>query len=127
VDHPAARGGRRVRAGAQPGEILADPHLAETGLAVRRADGGHDDVVVGSPITVLPLRGNSNSVISNEPGRLSAPNRVPADGGAAAGLLAGVRVVDFSAFVAGPLAVEILADLEPVAAGWAASYGSARP
>jgi crotonobetainyl-CoA:carnitine CoA-transferase CaiB-like acyl-CoA transferase len=93
-----------------PGEILADPHLAETGLAIRRADAGHDDLLVGSPITVGPLtHPKSNSFISNGPSRLSIRHRAPAPG--SPGLLAGLRVVDFSAFVAGPLAAEILADL----------------
>jgi crotonobetainyl-CoA:carnitine CoA-transferase CaiB-like acyl-CoA transferase len=82
-----------------PGELLADPHLAETGLAVRRSEGGHRDIVVGSPISVTPL--------------VEAP---PTEGqtapsGEAAGLLAGLRVLDFSAFVTGPLAAEVLADL----------------
>ncbi|MFA1546252.1 CoA transferase [Actinomadura chokoriensis] len=84
-----------------PGEALADPHLAEIGLAVERRDGDHRDVLVGSPISVLPL-----GAAPRDPGRTAAP----APGGAA-GLLAGLRVADFSAFVAGPLAAEILADL----------------
>ena len=85
-----------------PGEILADPHLAETGLALRRRDGAHDDVVAGSPITLLPRRTPSSPpFIQNESSLRPA----------AASLLAGLRVVDFSAFVAGPLAAEILADL----------------
>ena len=81
-----------------PGEILADPHLAETGLALRRRDGAHDDVVAGSPITVQP---RPPSFIRNDRSRLPV----------SPSLLGGVRVVDFSAFVAGPLAAEILADL----------------
>ena len=80
-----------------PGEVLADPHLAETGLAVQRSDGTHGDVLVGSPINVLARRGGDPS-----------PQSPPRSG---TGLLAGLRVVDFSAFVAGPLAAEILADL----------------
>jgi hypothetical protein len=81
--------------------VLADPHLTEIGLAVRRSEGSHHDVMVGSPISVLPLR--------TAP-RARVPAGPPADG-TAAGLLAGLRVLDFSAFVAGPLAAEILADL----------------
>ena len=68
-----------------PGEALADPHLAEIGLA--RTEGA--DTVLGTPITVTP-------------------------GGTADGdprPLAGLRVADFSAFVAGPLAAQVLADL----------------
>ena len=74
-----------------PGEALADPHLAETGLAV--AEG--DDVVLGSPIEVQPMA-DASALPTLAPGRR---------------LLEGLRVVDFSAFVAGPLAAEVLADL----------------
>jgi crotonobetainyl-CoA:carnitine CoA-transferase CaiB-like acyl-CoA transferase len=74
-----------------PGEALADPHLAEIGLAVR--DG--DDVLVGPPITVAPVG-------------TPADRPVPVPGPR---LLEGVKVADFSAFVAGPLAAEVLADL----------------
>ncbi|TDC70726.1 CoA transferase [Actinomadura sp. GC306] len=84
-----------------PGEALSDPHLAETGLAVRRRDGAHRDVLVGSPISVRPL-GTA---------RHGTPAPPEPSGSAAADLLAGLRVVDFSAFVAGPLAAQILADL----------------
>jgi crotonobetainyl-CoA:carnitine CoA-transferase CaiB-like acyl-CoA transferase len=88
-----------------PGEILADPHLAETGLAVRCQDGPHDDLLVGSPISVLPLSaapGPEN--LGGKATRRSVPNNEN-------GLLSGLRVADFSAFVAGPLAAEVLADL----------------
>lgn len=92
-----------------PGEVLADPHVAEVGLALPLTDAGHDDVVAATPVSVLPLTD-------------AAARPAPADGDAAArsaerdgttgrGLLAGLRVLDFSAFVAGPLAAEVLADL----------------
>jgi len=71
----------------RPGDALADPHLAEIGLA--RTDGA--DVVIGTPITVEPLA--------------DAAEPTPARP------LAGLRVVDFSAFVAGPLGAQVLADL----------------
>jgi crotonobetainyl-CoA:carnitine CoA-transferase CaiB-like acyl-CoA transferase len=83
-----------------PGEALADPHLAEIGLADRATDAGHDDVVLGSPIEVTPTARAGDAPATTEPG----PGR-------GRPLLAGVRVVDFSAFVAGPLAAEVLADL----------------
>jgi crotonobetainyl-CoA:carnitine CoA-transferase CaiB-like acyl-CoA transferase len=93
-----------------PGEMLADPHAAETGLAVRRSGCGHDDILVASPISVRPL--------ARVGGRAGPPadSAAPPSGAAQAtrsdpGLLAGVRVVDFSAFVNGPLAAEVLADL----------------
>jgi crotonobetainyl-CoA:carnitine CoA-transferase CaiB-like acyl-CoA transferase len=84
-----------------PGELLADPHLAETGLAVRRQAGARTEVLLGSPVVVRPLRRTpirpftTNGVSSPPPSRL----------------LAGLKVADFSAFVAGPLAAQVLADL----------------
>jgi crotonobetainyl-CoA:carnitine CoA-transferase CaiB-like acyl-CoA transferase len=127
-----------------PGELLADPHLAEIGLAVPRSDGSHHDILLGSPISVAPLRAadRAGGQSAPKPAYGVAPNRgemprhwpvadtrCPSPGsvgdhgtrargldrgpgtGARPGLLAGLRVVDFSAFVAGPLAAEILADL----------------
>jgi crotonobetainyl-CoA:carnitine CoA-transferase CaiB-like acyl-CoA transferase len=79
-----------------PGEALADPHVAEIGLALPRSDRGHDDTVVATPISVVPI-----------PGDPAGPAARPES----TGLLAGLRVADFSAFVAGPLAAEVLADL----------------
>jgi crotonobetainyl-CoA:carnitine CoA-transferase CaiB-like acyl-CoA transferase len=81
-----------------PGDALTDPHLHEVGLAARRRDGDHEVVVVSTPLSVGPLGGDAGP----------APDP-PAAG--RAGLLEGVRVVDFSMFVAGPLAGEVLADL----------------
>ncbi len=86
-----------------PGEALDDPHLHETGLALSRSEQGHDDVVVATPLSVMPLSPN---------GKPSSPKPVRVRGGAHRdGLLEGIRVVDFSMYVAGPLAGEILADL----------------
>jgi crotonobetainyl-CoA:carnitine CoA-transferase CaiB-like acyl-CoA transferase len=91
-----------------PGEALADPHLAEVGLAVAATDDGHDDVVLGAPIEVVPLVGDGRTATEPQPDTLANPRADPA---AANRLLEGVRVVDFSAFVAGPLAAQVLADL----------------
>jgi crotonobetainyl-CoA:carnitine CoA-transferase CaiB-like acyl-CoA transferase len=76
-----------------PAQAFAEPHLAEIGLAVQ--DG--PDVVMGSPITITPIEDATTN-----------PSKDP---GARNGSLAGLRVVDFAAFVAGPLAAEVLADL----------------
>jgi hypothetical protein len=38
-----------------------------TGLSVRRADSGHDDVLLGSPVTLVRRSRNSHSVMSNGP------------------------------------------------------------
>jgi crotonobetainyl-CoA:carnitine CoA-transferase CaiB-like acyl-CoA transferase len=101
-----------------PGEILADPHLAETGLAVRCSDGPHEDVVVGSPISVSPISSSATAAAYSatpspaaRPGEPVAEDAKPATVRENRGLLSGLRVVDFSAFVAGPLAAEVLADL----------------
>jgi crotonobetainyl-CoA:carnitine CoA-transferase CaiB-like acyl-CoA transferase len=81
-----------------PGEILADPHLTQTGLAVTRGR----DMMVGSPIAISASPAAGKAAAGGEGGRVPEAGR---------GLLHGVRVVDFSAFVAGPLAAEVLADL----------------
>jgi crotonobetainyl-CoA:carnitine CoA-transferase CaiB-like acyl-CoA transferase len=84
-----------------PGEALGDDHLAAIGLAVPREDHGHRDVVVGAPIAVVPLG----------PGAPAAETDARPATGEGADLLAGLRVLDFSAFVAGPLGAQVLADL----------------
>jgi crotonobetainyl-CoA:carnitine CoA-transferase CaiB-like acyl-CoA transferase len=110
-----------------PGDALREPHLAENGLAVERTDAGHHDVVVGAPIAVRPL---VDTVASDAPGaaipsptslqarsrssvqaRSRSSVRARSRSLAERALLDGVRVLDFSAFVAGPLAAEVLADL----------------
>jgi crotonobetainyl-CoA:carnitine CoA-transferase CaiB-like acyl-CoA transferase len=79
----------------RPGEILADPHLGETGLAVE-----HDgDRMVGSPVAIRPAAGGNPAPAADD-GSVPGP-----------GLLSGLRVADFSAFVTGPLAAQVLADL----------------
>jgi len=82
-----------------PGEVLNDTHVTEVGLAISRSEGGHDDVVVATPLAVRPFEADEGAALGAPP---------PAGQG---GLLEGIKVVDFSMFVAGPVAGEILADL----------------
>lgn len=83
-----------------PGDALSDPHLGVIGLAVERHAGTHRDIVVGSAISVLSGDDAPPPVDRDRSSRA-------ADGG----LLAGVRVLDFSAFVQGPLSAQVLADM----------------
>jgi crotonobetainyl-CoA:carnitine CoA-transferase CaiB-like acyl-CoA transferase len=85
-----------------PGDVLSDAHLTESGIAETRTVHGHREVFVGTPISV--------SEPARPGGATLSPPRAPAlEGGDH--LLSGLRVLDFSAFVAGPLAAEVLADL----------------
>ncbi|MQY26206.1 CoA transferase [Nocardia aurantia] len=155
-----------------PGEVLADPHLAEIGLSATESIDGREIVTIGNPIRIRARAASPDAGLaastaesagravesagraaeSTEPGTESAeraaefaepgtesaepaaefaggvaesvPNRsesaaLPAESAVRAAepavpdgdVLAGLKVVDFSAFVAGPLAAEILADL----------------
>jgi crotonobetainyl-CoA:carnitine CoA-transferase CaiB-like acyl-CoA transferase len=87
-----------------PAQAFSEPHLAEIGLAVQ--DG--PDTVMGSPITINPVPGDrvggAVAVSRSQGAGLDGLDR-------RGGSLAGLRVVDFAAFVAGPLAAQALADL----------------
>jgi crotonobetainyl-CoA:carnitine CoA-transferase CaiB-like acyl-CoA transferase len=87
-----------------PGEVLSDPHVAQVGLALRRSGPDYDDVVAATPISVGPL-------IDGGPGDGPVATAEPDATTDALRPLDGLRVLDFSAFVAGPLAAEVLADL----------------
>jgi crotonobetainyl-CoA:carnitine CoA-transferase CaiB-like acyl-CoA transferase len=75
----------------RPGEALRDPHTREAGLAVQ-----HDGTtVLGAAVTVTPVG-----------------ERVPSTaGGDVPRLLDGVRVLDLSAYLAGPITPLVLAEL----------------
>ena len=82
----------------RPGEALRDEHAREIGLAVE-----HRDPERG-PITVLGSVGR----ITPMPGPVSGPVGRPLG---EPGLLSGLRVLDLSAFLAGPVSPQILAEL----------------
>lgn len=88
----------------RPGEALRDPHLREIGLSVDWAD---DD---GVARTVL---GPALSVTPHDTERTSSPHPERAEPGGlgGGGPLAGVRVLDMSAYLAGPVAPLVLAEL----------------
>jgi crotonobetainyl-CoA:carnitine CoA-transferase CaiB-like acyl-CoA transferase len=95
-----------------PGDLLVDPHARDAGLVVERAvRSGGRRLSVSTPMAVRPLSVATSAVGENRsagPGE-ELERRIPV---AATGrLLEGVRVADFSAFVAGPLAAQVLADL----------------
>ncbi|ONH30871.1 CoA transferase [Pseudofrankia asymbiotica] len=90
----------------RPGEALLDDHVRRTGLAVSHADPAYGRIGVLGPIARVTPAGQAGA-----PGVPDAP--APA-GGAAAGsgrLLSGVRVLDLSAYLAGPVATAVLAEL----------------
>jgi crotonobetainyl-CoA:carnitine CoA-transferase CaiB-like acyl-CoA transferase len=76
----------------RPGEALLDPYVRESGLA---ADDPSGITVVGPAVRVNPAGGGS-------------PGRPAVRGGR---LLEGVRVLDLSAYLAGPIAPLVLAEL----------------
>jgi crotonobetainyl-CoA:carnitine CoA-transferase CaiB-like acyl-CoA transferase len=81
-----------------PGEALSDPHLLETGLAREAKSASGGEIFAATPIEITELGGPQTQA-----------GRGPVEAGGP--LLDGVKVLDFSAFVAGPLAAEVLADL----------------
>ncbi|WP_045876234.1 CoA transferase [Pseudofrankia sp. DC12] len=80
----------------EPGQFWADEQTAANGLLVERAGA----TVVGGPIRLTGAR--------ERPGGRAAPAAPAARGG---GPLAGVRVLDFGSYVAGPFASRLLGDL----------------
>jgi crotonobetainyl-CoA:carnitine CoA-transferase CaiB-like acyl-CoA transferase len=84
----------------QPGEELRDPHVRQIGLSVE-----HHDARRG-PITVLGPVGQVVPVPDGGPEAGTRPDVSPGSR-----LLSGVRVLDLSAYLAGPITPLILAEL----------------
>ncbi len=82
----------------RPGEALRDPHVRETGLSVDVADPERGPITVLGPVVRVKATGAGR------------PRAHPA-GPAGARLLEGVRVLDLSAYLAGPVAPLVLAEL----------------
>jgi len=86
----------------RPGEALRDPHLREVGLSVDGESGEDGPMTrLGPVVTVTPLASGGGTGRS---GNLAAPARER-------GPLSDVRVVDLSAYLAGPVGPLILAEL----------------
>ncbi|HUN32099.1 MAG TPA: CoA transferase [Trebonia sp.] len=81
----------------RPGEALRDPHVRAVGLA---ADDG-DCTFLGAPVRVTPAPAGPNSDNSKKRPSADQPPR----------LLDGVRVLDLSAYLAGPVTPLILGEL----------------
>ncbi|MGW1029454.1 CoA transferase [Streptomyces sp. NPDC002577] len=79
----------------RPGEALRDPHVRETGLSVDHQDPERGAMTVLGPVVRVTPAGDST----------------PQQGPQGARLLSGVRVLDLSAYLAGPVAPLVLAEL----------------
>jgi crotonobetainyl-CoA:carnitine CoA-transferase CaiB-like acyl-CoA transferase len=94
---PEGLAGRKFRCEPvwRPGEALRDPHVVQAGLSVTRRDPEHGTMtVLGQVVRVT-----------------SAGAGEPLPGLREASLLSGVRVLDLSAYLAGPVAPLVLAEL----------------
>jgi crotonobetainyl-CoA:carnitine CoA-transferase CaiB-like acyl-CoA transferase len=83
----------------RPGEELRDPHARETGLSVDHDDPERGAITAVGPVArVTPVAVPPGHVGGHPPDRAST-------------LLSGVRVLDLSAYLAGPVASLLLAEL----------------
>jgi crotonobetainyl-CoA:carnitine CoA-transferase CaiB-like acyl-CoA transferase len=85
----------------RPGEALRDPHLREIGLSVDLSGAGGPITVLGPVVTVTPVASS---------GAAGWPSG-PAGQARERGPLSDVRVLDLSAYLAGPVGPLILAEL----------------
>jgi crotonobetainyl-CoA:carnitine CoA-transferase CaiB-like acyl-CoA transferase len=86
----------RVEPAAWPGEVLLDPHVREVGLSLDIDAPGWGPITVPGPFATI---------------RRTDGNRAPVSVEGVQPLLTDVRVLDLSAYLAGPVATAILAEL----------------
>jgi crotonobetainyl-CoA:carnitine CoA-transferase CaiB-like acyl-CoA transferase len=79
----------------QPGEALLEPHVRSTGLSIEHDDPARGSITMLGPIQSVRPVGN----VSDEPAAASGA------------LLSDVRVLDLSAYLAGPIGTLVLAEL----------------
>ncbi len=84
------------------GEALRDPHLREIGLSLEHKSERGSMTVLGPVVTVTPTGPAGAGGPSSAPGGHAGPELGP---------LAGVRVLDLAAFLAGPVGPLVLAEL----------------
>ncbi|CAI7978150.1 L-carnitine dehydratase/bile acid-inducible protein F [Frankia sp. Hr75.2] len=104
----------------RPGEALLDPHVRQIGLSVERDDPDRGTITALGPVgRVKPWGTASTPGTASAPGAALTPSAQTGAGAAGgpsrpdpgARLLTGVRVLDVSAYLAGPIAPLILAEL----------------
>jgi crotonobetainyl-CoA:carnitine CoA-transferase CaiB-like acyl-CoA transferase len=84
----------------RPGEVFRDAHLADIGLSVQHRDPERGHITVLGPVAEVSAAG------------LPVPDAGPGiDGSMSTRLLSGTRVLDLSAYLAGPVAPLVLAEL----------------
>lgn len=86
----------RVEPALHPGEALLDDHVREIGLSIEHVDPERGPLTVLGPVAAV---------------RATGPGGSPPATDAAGPLLAGVKVLDLSAYLAGPAGTAVLAEL----------------
>ncbi|HEY8527660.1 MAG TPA: CoA transferase [Acidimicrobiales bacterium] len=95
----------------RPGEALLDPHVREIGLSVEHDDPERGRITVLGPVARVTPAGPPGAPAGARDGAPADAAPDDAAGRAATRLLAGVRVLDLSAYLAGPVTPQILAEL----------------
>ncbi len=96
----------RIEPVLRPGEALLDSHVREIGLSIEHHDPHRGRVSLLGPLVEVAGSGSGVGSVAIERG--SAPAGLPTG---STGYLSGVRVLDFAAFLAGPVTPQILAEL----------------